>query len=338
MINEDLLKYLESEFAKGTPKDVIQSNLLSNGWDKNDIVEGISAMSTKSPVIPVQIPVVPKQPVTTISPTFPVIDSQNTKPFAMPLENYQATKTQVKKSHVVRTAIIVIAIIAILFVGAFLYYSHVSKNILSNTEVSETTQNIATTTLNNSTSTIQDISGVYNNTKFGYEITLNDDWHIPVDITKLYDFLMNKMSSTTTESDLASLSSQWKPKEAESIMITDSSLADEKIFYDNALIQKNAEPAGFPGNHIFLILVHSDVPVTDTAATDTPTLIIKKIIIHDKYNGTITTKPGRSFIMVRVEFASAGKLSDGNTPNMITFSSDTVSAEDLLKVVNTLVY
>jgi hypothetical protein len=54
MINKDLLTYMESEISKGTPKNVIQSNLLSNGWNEKDIAEGLSSVVVKNynPTIP----------------------------------------------------------------------------------------------------------------------------------------------------------------------------------------------------------------------------------------------------------------------------------------------
>ena len=58
MINQDLLNYIKSETLKGTPKTVIQSNLLSNGWSVNDITEVFSTMSSN--VSPGNTPSIPK--------------------------------------------------------------------------------------------------------------------------------------------------------------------------------------------------------------------------------------------------------------------------------------
>ncbi len=48
MITQDLLNYIESELAKGTPKEVAQSNLLTNGWTLEDVSEGFSVISKKN--------------------------------------------------------------------------------------------------------------------------------------------------------------------------------------------------------------------------------------------------------------------------------------------------
>lgn len=42
MINQDLLKYIENEKAKGLSKETIHSNLLDNGWNEKDIIEAFS--------------------------------------------------------------------------------------------------------------------------------------------------------------------------------------------------------------------------------------------------------------------------------------------------------
>ncbi|MFH1455146.1 MAG: hypothetical protein ABIF22_02395 [bacterium] len=48
MINQDLLNYIENEIARGTPKNIIQSNLLSNGWNEKDIAEAFSNVALKN--------------------------------------------------------------------------------------------------------------------------------------------------------------------------------------------------------------------------------------------------------------------------------------------------
>ena len=48
MINQDLLTYIENEISRGTPRDIIQSNLLSNGWNEKDIAEGFSTVVVKN--------------------------------------------------------------------------------------------------------------------------------------------------------------------------------------------------------------------------------------------------------------------------------------------------
>ncbi|MFH0755426.1 MAG: hypothetical protein V1910_02040 [bacterium] len=58
MINQDLLKYIENEISKGTPRNIIQSNLLLNGWNERDIAESFSTIVAKNPnttVIPIPI-------------------------------------------------------------------------------------------------------------------------------------------------------------------------------------------------------------------------------------------------------------------------------------------
>ena len=53
MITPDLLKYIESEIAKGTSKDTIQSNLLSGGWNLKDIEEAFSAVVKNNSFVPI---------------------------------------------------------------------------------------------------------------------------------------------------------------------------------------------------------------------------------------------------------------------------------------------
>ncbi len=47
MITQDLLNYIQGEIRKGTPQDIIKSNLLSNGWDEKDVAEGVLNIQTK---------------------------------------------------------------------------------------------------------------------------------------------------------------------------------------------------------------------------------------------------------------------------------------------------
>src|SRR5574344_144482 len=48
MINQELLTYIENEIKKGTSKNIIQSNLLSNGWNERDVSEGFSNIIIKN--------------------------------------------------------------------------------------------------------------------------------------------------------------------------------------------------------------------------------------------------------------------------------------------------
>lgn len=46
MINPELLKYIKTELANGLKKEVIQTNLLSNDWNKVDIEEAFVFIET----------------------------------------------------------------------------------------------------------------------------------------------------------------------------------------------------------------------------------------------------------------------------------------------------
>lgn len=48
MITPEIISYIKTERAKGTPDSVIKSNLLANGWSENDIVEAISSLSVSA--------------------------------------------------------------------------------------------------------------------------------------------------------------------------------------------------------------------------------------------------------------------------------------------------
>lgn len=48
MINQELLKYIGDELSKGTSRDIIQNNLISQGWSMSDINEGFFALGSKT--------------------------------------------------------------------------------------------------------------------------------------------------------------------------------------------------------------------------------------------------------------------------------------------------
>jgi hypothetical protein len=244
---------------------------------------------------------------------------------------------------------IIILILLVLGGGAYAYYKYFLVNNLQNqtnknatmtqnTDISNTINNSVVTDTSTSSSTsdnTQDIKGIYKNTKFGYQITLGSNWYIPVKATKVYD-LMSDISSSTTKDEFTNSYNQWTPNISTNITISDASLSDENAFYNK--VNSDNQMSQFPGNIINISLIHSGNSTKNIVATTTPTRIISKITVNNKYSGVITTIPGKPLVIIQVDFTSSGKLSDGAIPDRIVFSSMQVSAADLLKIVNTLVY
>ncbi len=50
MITPEIISYIKTERAKGTPDSLIASNLLANGWSESDIAEVMSSSSSLSDV------------------------------------------------------------------------------------------------------------------------------------------------------------------------------------------------------------------------------------------------------------------------------------------------
>jgi hypothetical protein len=97
MITQELIAYIKTELAKGTPKDVIQSNLVSGGWDAKDVAEGFAALVPKQAPAPMPAPV--QNPTQSVSqpvqftapvqnPVQPVTPMQNpVQPVVAPAQN-----------------------------------------------------------------------------------------------------------------------------------------------------------------------------------------------------------------------------------------------------------
>ena len=391
MITQDLLTYIKGELAKGTSKDVIQSNLVSGGWDAKDVAEGFSAIvppnsiPTSAPInINVQTPIQPIQPVqpiqtpaqpislhipemqTPVQPIVqPVLPTQNVQastsfqsavtkimptqssvqsvaPKITPVINYHIDVNQKKSGSPLG---IIILILLVLGGGAYAYYKYFSANtVQTQTGQNATTTQSASTidntsqvssTSSSASSSVNDITGVYKNTKFGYQITLDVKWHIPVDMNKVSD-LLYVFSSSTTKEEFSNEYNQWTPYMATGVIISDASPAEETTYYAKA--SKDNQLYQFPGNLINIFATHSAGSVKDVAATSTPSISISKIIVNNKYNGEITTHPGKSMVFIQVDLMSNAKLTDGTVANRLVFSSTQVSVADLLKIVNTLVY
>ncbi len=121
MITQDLLNYIESEITKGTPQDIIKSNLLSNGWDEKDIAEGMINTQTK---INNNVPKPPENK-SVINSSF--IELSKTQPI-ISIENHN-TKTELsnkstakKKFLVVSLPILAVVIIVVAYFG-YGYYA-----------------------------------------------------------------------------------------------------------------------------------------------------------------------------------------------------------------------
>ena len=114
MINQDLLTYIENEISRGTPKNTIQSNLLSNGWNEKDVTEAFSNIVVKN-----------YNPITTVSPINNINVHNIPQPIARPLSqtvNYiQTDVSQSKKPHAFILSIIILIICAIGGGGAYVY-------------------------------------------------------------------------------------------------------------------------------------------------------------------------------------------------------------------------
>ena len=176
MITQDLLDYIENEMAKNTPKETIESNLVSNGWNAKDVAEGFAVLIQKNSK-PVPPPVVNSAPIASpatsinqisIKPTVPNanpispadhidtnvdLDSAplNSHQYAMPAQNLQEAVTQMmtppvqtEKSSAFKIIAIIIIILAILGSGAFAYFKYfapATQKQNTNTQVETTAQN-----------------------------------------------------------------------------------------------------------------------------------------------------------------------------------------------------
>ncbi len=125
MVNEDLLKYVEIEIKKGTPKEVVQSNLIANGWAISDVVEAFSIII--KPAI-----TFPPTPQPFVNPaventTQPIISNQN-------LQSLSTQPIEPKKSSVKVLIFTMIIVLFILATGALAYYKFLAPE-LSPTEI-----------------------------------------------------------------------------------------------------------------------------------------------------------------------------------------------------------
>jgi len=64
MINQQLLDYIRQQLTGGVAREIIKTNLMSQGWSEQDITEGFMTIekSTATPVPPAPMPVSPLQP------------------------------------------------------------------------------------------------------------------------------------------------------------------------------------------------------------------------------------------------------------------------------------
>lgn len=174
MINQDLLTYIENEISRGTPKNIIQSNLLSNGWNEKDIAEGFSTVVVKNynPTVtppstnvnvtqPVSSPLIKINLSNASEPVIsqPTIPNPMMSPSTLTQQNFQrmsVLQMEPKKSHL--TAVITILIILLALAGGgFAYY----KYLIPNPPISITQNSlnqISTTTLNINESNIESSS------------------------------------------------------------------------------------------------------------------------------------------------------------------------------------
>jgi hypothetical protein len=123
MITPDLLKYVETELAKGTPKDIIQSTLVNGGWNTNDITEGFSALTIQNIKVP---PIAPPQNISQIQPQIqihlnePIIQQAvNTAPIN--ITHLDTTSLSKQKSNSGKTIFAVIILLLILSGSAYAY-------------------------------------------------------------------------------------------------------------------------------------------------------------------------------------------------------------------------
>lgn len=134
--------YIKNELSRGTPKNIIQSNLLSNGWNLNDITEALAtlAVDVTSPVQSMPQISVNLKPQSTVQ--------SQIKPQPWPV-------TSPKSKSPILT-IFIILIVCVLGGGAFVYYKNLNSNVVptnNQTQPVEDTTNVNSIT----TSTVRDV-------------------------------------------------------------------------------------------------------------------------------------------------------------------------------------
>lgn len=157
MTTPELISYIKDEITKGTTREMIKSNLLSQGWSDLDVHEGLATVAVQQPMTPpaprVIVPPPPafstftanampvnvdgsiERPVTnpapTISPVTPQVGSnpvQTTAPVASPalanptpvISNSPIVKT--KKTNVIKVIFITIVLFLVLFFATYIFY------------------------------------------------------------------------------------------------------------------------------------------------------------------------------------------------------------------------
>jgi hypothetical protein len=162
MITQDLLNYIENEITRGTPKNIIQSNLLSNGWNEKDVAEGFSTIAVKN-YTPAPQPQQPQvQPQVQSQIQSQTISSFTNKPTVV-----------IKKSKA--PIFIVILLLCIIGGGVYAYYNYPPlKNIINQLMPVATTTQIVDESNILATSTGSIVSSTTNQAILGIKDCGND--------------------------------------------------------------------------------------------------------------------------------------------------------------------
>jgi hypothetical protein len=190
MINQQLLDFIKQQLSKGISKDKITSDLLSNGWNIEDVAEGFAAITLKvsptpptprAPITPQPVqpaPVTPTTPPAAISPLIQNISSTMNNSMIYPKESFippsydnsvnitETAPIQIqKKSHSGRNMFVTILILFLLAGGVSAYYFKdnlvnlpIVKNILAKKELALETPIASTNQVQNIPVPIQNVA------------------------------------------------------------------------------------------------------------------------------------------------------------------------------------